>query len=47
MDMQVLIRDLQRILDAADVCLDAGNKKEAREYLREAKKLLDAEFLKD
>jgi len=47
MDMQVLIRDLQRILDEADVARDAGNVDEAREHLREAKKLLDDEFLKD
>jgi len=47
MDIQVLLRDLQRILDEADVILDAGNTDEAREHLREAKSLLDAEFLKD
>lgn len=47
MDIQVLIRDLQRILDEADVALDAGNVDDARVHLSEAKKLLDDEFVAD
>ena len=47
MELAVLIRDLQRILDDADVSLDAGLEDTAREQLRAAKNLLDAEFLKD
>ena len=47
MDTQVLIRDLRRILDEADVYLDAGDVDEAREHLREAKQLLDDEFIRD
>lgn len=47
MNIQVLIRDLQRILDEADLFLDAGKANEARERLRAAKSLLDDEFSKD
>lgn len=47
MELEDLISELQGILDEADVALDAGNKDTAREQLREAKSLLDDEFLKD
>lgn len=45
MDIQVLLRDLQRILDEANVYFDADDVDEAREHLREAKQLLDDELL--
>ncbi len=47
MGLENLITELQGKLDDADLALDADNVDEAREYLREAKKLLDDEFLKD
>ena len=47
MDIQVLLRDLQRILDEATVYFDGGDKDEAREQLRPAKQLLDDEFAED
>ena len=47
MEIVDLIRELQRILDEADVAADAGNVDEAREHLRAAKALLDDEFLKE
>lgn len=47
MDMQVLIKDLQKILDDADMALDDGDEDEARVNLLAAKSLLDAEFVKD
>jgi hypothetical protein len=47
MDLAVLIRDLQRIIDEADVALDAEHVDEARVHLSEAKDMLDAEFQKD
>jgi Tfp pilus assembly protein FimV len=47
MELENLITELQGKLDDADLALDGGDVDEAREYLREAKALLDDEFLKD
>ena len=47
MELVELITELQAKLDDADLALDAGNVDEAREALRAAKELLDAEFMKD
>jgi hypothetical protein len=47
MELVDLITQLQAKIDDADLALDAENVDEAREHLREAKDLLDAEFLKD
>ncbi len=47
MELVKLISDLQAKLDDADLALDAEHVDDAREHLREAKQLLDAEFLKD
>lgn len=47
MELLVLVRELKRIIDEADVALDADNVEESREHLREAKALLDDEFLND
>lgn len=47
MELDDLIREVQTIIDEADVALDGGDKDEAREQLREAKSLLDDEFLND
>lgn len=47
MELVELISALQDVIDDADVALDAENVDEAREQLRQAKSLLDAEFLKD
>lgn len=47
MELADLIRELEIILDSADVAADAGDESQARGYLRAAKKLLDAEFIKD
>ena len=47
MDLKDLISELQRVVDEADVALDAEHVDEAREHLRQAKSLLDDEFLRD
>ncbi len=47
MELNDLITELQGKIDDADLALDAGNVDEAREALRAAKDMLDAEFLKD
>ncbi len=47
MELVDLIRELQKEIDAADLALDAGHVDEAKEHLRVAKQMLDAEFLKD
>ena len=47
MKLDELIHQLQTNLDEADVYLDAGDKEEARAYLRRAKQLLDDEFLNE
>ena len=47
MELVDLITQLQAKIDDADLALDAENVDEAREALRAAKDLLDAEFLKD
>jgi len=47
MELEDLITQLQAKLDDADLALDAGNRDTAREALREAKSLLDDEFLTD
>ena len=47
MELVDLITELQAKIDDADLALDAENVDEAREALRAAKDLLDAEFLKD
>jgi len=47
MELDDLILRLQEELEVAFVLADDGNKRDAREHLREAKKLLDDEFAKD
>ncbi|MBA7664248.1 hypothetical protein ES703_72305 [subsurface metagenome] len=47
MELENLITELQAKLDDADLALDAGNRDTAREALRDAKQLLDEEFIKD
>ena len=47
MELVELITQLQAKLDDADLALDAEDVDGAREHLRVAKQLLDAEFLKD
>ncbi len=47
MELNDLITELQAKLDDADLALDAENVDEAREALRAAKDMLDAEFLRD
>jgi len=47
MELVDLIKQLQAKLDDADLALDAEQVDKAREYLREAKSLLDEEFLRD
>lgn len=47
MELADLISELLRIMDAADVAADAGDTEQAKGYLRAAKDLLDAAFLKD
>ena len=47
MELEDLITLLQAKLDDADLALDAGDRDKAREELRDAKNLLDEEFLKD
>jgi len=47
MELDELIMELRRIIDEAGMASDAGNVDEAREQLREAKGLLDDEFLAD
>lgn len=45
MKLKDLIRQLKIKLDAAELAEDVGSKEEAREHLRFARELLDAEFL--
>ena len=47
MELVELIASLKVKIDEADVALDSGDVDGAREYLREAKQLLDDEFMKD
>ncbi|GAJ10823.1 unnamed protein product [marine sediment metagenome] len=47
MELEDLITQLQAKLDDADLALDAEDREGARGHLREAKDLLDDEFLKD
>lgn len=47
MELEKLISKLQEIIDKANMALDAKARKIAREHLREAKDILDDEFLKD
>ncbi|MBA7537750.1 hypothetical protein ES705_30019 [subsurface metagenome] len=47
MELEKLISELKEIIDKANMALDAKDRKMAREHLREAKDILDAEFLKD
>ena len=47
MELVDLITQLQAKLDDADLALDAEDVDGAREALRAAKDLLDAEFLRD
>lgn len=47
MELVDLITELQGKIDDADLALDAEHVDEARASLREAKDLLDDEFLKD
>lgn len=47
MELVDLITELQANIDDADLALDAEDVDGAREHLRKAKELLDAEFLKD
>jgi hypothetical protein len=47
MELEELIRELGSLIDEADLAADGGNVDGARELLRTAKSLLDAEFRKD
>lgn len=47
MELNELITQLQAKIDDADVALDAGDVDEAKASLREARDLLDDEFLKN
>lgn len=47
MELVDLITQLQGKIDDADLASDAENVDEARGHLRDAKDLLDDEFLKD
>ncbi|MBA7583262.1 hypothetical protein ES708_25203 [subsurface metagenome] len=47
MELVELIASLKVKIDEADVALDSGDVDGAREHLREAKQLLDDEFMKD
>ncbi|MBA7649072.1 hypothetical protein ES703_56866 [subsurface metagenome] len=47
MELNELITQLQEKLDDADLALDAEDVDTARECLREAKQLLDDEFVQD
>ncbi|MBA7523544.1 hypothetical protein ES705_15671 [subsurface metagenome] len=47
MELVELIASLDIIIGNADIDADGGDVDEAREKLREAKRLLDDEFLKD
>lgn len=47
MELNDLITQLQAKLDDADLALDSGDPHAAREHLREAKQLLDDEFIQD
>jgi len=45
MELNDLITELQGKIDDANIALEAKEKDEAREHLRAAKDMLDAEFL--
>jgi len=45
MELEELIRELENLIGEADMAADAGDEDGAREYLRKAKELLEAEFL--
>ncbi len=45
MEIEALIRELENLIGEADMAADAGSVDEARELLRNAKELLEAEFL--
>jgi len=47
MELKDLIQELERHMDSADIESDAGHVDEAREHLRQAKDILDEEFLND
>ncbi len=47
MELVELIASLKVKIDEADLALDSGDVDGARESLREAKQLLDDEFMKD
>jgi len=47
MELEELVKQLQDTLDDADLALDSADRNRAREHLREAKLLLDEEFLTD
>ena len=45
MELEELIRELDNLIGEADMAADSGDKNEAKEHLRKAKELLEAEFL--
>ena len=45
MELEELIQELENLIGEADMAADAGNVDEAKEHLREAKDLLEVEFL--
>ena len=45
MELEELIQELENLIGEADIAADGGDVDEAREHLRKAKELLEAEFL--
>ena len=45
MEIEELIQEMENLIGEADMAADAGDVDEAREHLRKAKELLEAEFL--
>jgi len=45
MEIEELIQELENLIGEADMAADAGKVDEAKEHLRKAKELLEAEFL--
>ncbi len=47
MELEELIQELENLIGEADMAADGGDVDEAKEQLRKAKELLEAEFLKE
>ena len=45
MELEELIQELDNLIGEADMSADTGDEDGAREHLRKAKELLEAEFL--